>query len=215
MGRIYFYKLTTDDGGAPCVHDGLLSLAICKPMIRGTASVGDLIFGFAANSMHRDNCLLYVAQVTEKVGDGRYYADTQFASREDCVYERRGNRLIWRPGSRHHGADHVVHDLGEAPDYPKANVLLSTDYRYLGKDGSADYKTRYPAIKEAVEALGRGHRVQPDEPLRIELLQLKRDVWRDYQDTREGRPSSAPRCGVSHRGRSCGVLEDCSGKRRQ
>jgi len=40
MARIYFYKLTTDDGGAPCVQDGLLSLAICKPMIRGTAEVG-------------------------------------------------------------------------------------------------------------------------------------------------------------------------------
>lgn len=34
MPKIYFYKLTADNGGAPCVQDGLLSLAICKPMIR-------------------------------------------------------------------------------------------------------------------------------------------------------------------------------------
>jgi hypothetical protein len=33
--RIYFYKLTADNGGAPCVEDGLLSLAICKPAIHG------------------------------------------------------------------------------------------------------------------------------------------------------------------------------------
>jgi len=39
MPKIYFYKLTCDDGGAPCVQDGLLSLAICKPMIRSTAEV--------------------------------------------------------------------------------------------------------------------------------------------------------------------------------
>jgi hypothetical protein len=32
-----FYKLTADNGGAPCVRYGLLSLAICKPMIRKTA----------------------------------------------------------------------------------------------------------------------------------------------------------------------------------
>jgi Nucleotide modification associated domain 2 len=49
MSDIYFYKLTADNGGAPCVRHGLLSLAICKPMIRKTAEEGDLTFGFAAN----------------------------------------------------------------------------------------------------------------------------------------------------------------------
>jgi hypothetical protein len=51
MCRIYFYKLTEDNGGAPCVTSDLLSLAICKPMIRKTAKEGDLIFGFGANSL--------------------------------------------------------------------------------------------------------------------------------------------------------------------
>lgn len=49
--RIYFYKLVADNGGAPCVENGLLSLAICKPMIRKTAKEGDLILGFAGNSL--------------------------------------------------------------------------------------------------------------------------------------------------------------------
>jgi Nucleotide modification associated domain 2 len=73
MSDIYFYKLTADNGGAPCVRHGLLSLAICKPMIRKTAEEGDLTFGFAANSLHRDNRLLYVARVTKKLADGEYY----------------------------------------------------------------------------------------------------------------------------------------------
>lgn len=38
-------------------------------MIRKTAEEGDLIFGFAANSLHRDNRLLYVARVTKKLAD--------------------------------------------------------------------------------------------------------------------------------------------------
>jgi hypothetical protein len=37
MPKIYIYKLTSDDGGAPCVRDGILSLAICKPWIRSVA----------------------------------------------------------------------------------------------------------------------------------------------------------------------------------
>lgn len=67
MPRFFFYKLTVDNDGAPCVVDGLLSLAICKPMIRRTAFPGDLIFGFAANSLHADNRLIYIARVTEKI----------------------------------------------------------------------------------------------------------------------------------------------------
>jgi hypothetical protein len=27
----YVYKITNDDGAAPCVYDGVLSLANCKP----------------------------------------------------------------------------------------------------------------------------------------------------------------------------------------
>ena len=37
MTQVYIYKLTVDDGGAPCVHDGVWTLAICKPAIRSTA----------------------------------------------------------------------------------------------------------------------------------------------------------------------------------
>lgn len=67
MPSIYFYKLTVDDGGAPCVEKGLLSLAICKPMIRSSAQIGDIIVGFAANSLHSDNRLIYIAEVTDKL----------------------------------------------------------------------------------------------------------------------------------------------------
>ena len=75
MANIYFYKLTSDDGGAPCVTGDLLSLAICKPMIRSTAEMGDLIFGFVADSLHKDNRLIYVACVTRKLCEGKYYKD--------------------------------------------------------------------------------------------------------------------------------------------
>jgi hypothetical protein len=162
--------------------------------------------------MRRNNCLLYIAQVTEKMEGGRYYLDERFAGREDRIYGRRGDRFVWRPGALHHGPDDVLHDLGEPPGYSRANVLLSTEFRYFGREGSADYKMRYPLIEQAVESLGRGHRVQPDEPLRIELLALKADVWRVGESLRQGRPSSAPRCGVSHRGRSCGVVEGYGSK---
>ena len=38
--RFYLYKMTVDDGGAPCVQDRMLTLAICKPTIRRVAPEG-------------------------------------------------------------------------------------------------------------------------------------------------------------------------------
>jgi len=210
MERIYFYKLTSDNGGAPCVQGGLLSLAICKPMIRSTVQPGDLVFGFAAKSLDSNNRLIYIALVTAKIRNGSYYTAPKFAGRGDRIYERRGGRFAWREGALHHGPEHLVHDLGEPPDYPRANVLLSTDFRYLGASGTAEYKSRFPLVGAAVERLGRGHRVWYHEPLRIELLALKHQVWVQTRQKVAGKPTSAPKGGVCHRNRSCGVLADAS-----
>lgn len=205
--RVYHYKLTTDDGGAPCVQHGLLSLAICKPMIRSTAQPGDLIFGFAANSLHPDNRLIYVACVTEKARNGEYYTSARYSQRADCIYELRDDRFVWRQGASYHGPHHLERDLGPHPDYPRANVLLSGDFRYFGKDGTADYKSRYPLLKKAVECLGQGYRVHQSEQLMKELMALKQQLWIEYPRGFAGVPTSRPRRGACHRGRSCGVLE--------
>jgi hypothetical protein len=61
---IYIYKMVADNGGAPCVAAGLLSLAICKPMIRKSAEKGSLIFGFGGKVYGER--LLYIACVTQK-----------------------------------------------------------------------------------------------------------------------------------------------------
>jgi hypothetical protein len=81
MAKIYFYKLTDDGGGAPCVERGLLSLAICKPIIRVGAEPGSVIFGFTANSLDPGNRLLYIAKVTDKASGGAYFMQVFGSSR--------------------------------------------------------------------------------------------------------------------------------------
>ncbi len=207
MASIYFYKLMADAGAAPCVRDRLLSLAICKPMIRATAEPGDWIFGFAANSLHRDNRLIYIARVTDKVTDGHYYRDPRFAHRGDCIYQWRGGRFTWRPGALYHGPRDLIHDLGSPPDYARAQVLLSRDFRYFGRDGSAAWKTKYSSIRRAVEELGRGHRVRHDARVQEELLALQRATWRATRASDIAPPTTGPRRSTCHRARSCGVLQ--------
>ncbi|MGH9576219.1 MAG: hypothetical protein ACRD3R_02195, partial [Terriglobales bacterium] len=128
------------------------------------------------------------------------------ANRGDRVYEWSRSRFAWRQGALHHGPKDLVHDLGEPPDYKKANVLLSTDFRYFGVSGTAEYKSLLQLVKEAVEQFGRGHRVAHTEPLRMELIELKQQIWKNNPTRVAGEPSSLPRRGVCHRSRSCGVL---------
>jgi hypothetical protein len=179
MRHVYLYKLTADNGGAPCVERGLLSLAICKPMIRCNAKEEDLIFGFAANSLHpKDNRLIYAARVTQSVHNGEYYKSSRYTARGDCIYRFRSGKFIWRRGAQHHGPDDLVHDLGTYPKYPRATVLLSTDFRYFGKAASDVYKSKFPIVGKAVESLGRGLRVRHDPALRDQLLAMERWIWR-------------------------------------
>lgn len=207
MARTYFYKLTADSGAAPCVDGGdVLSLAICKPMIRGSAVVGDLIFGFAASSLHSDNRLIYVARVTRTVHNGGYYKSGEFAERGDRIYKFQSGHFVRRRGALHHDRPNdLVHDLGKKPKYPRANVLLSTDFRYFGKDGGDEYKSKFPAVRDAVKNLGIGHRVLHAPALHDELLAMKNWVWRRTRNKVAGRPSSAPSRRICYRGRSFGV----------
>ena len=99
--RLFVYKLTSDTGAAPCVHDGLLTLAICKPMIRSLAQVGDLLFGFAAESLSPDNRLIYIARVTAI--EDEYYDAPDYVGSPDRIYRRgEDGRFRIRSDARYH-----------------------------------------------------------------------------------------------------------------
>ena len=207
MCNVFFYKMTHDSGAAPCVEAGLLSLAICKPMIRTSAKVDDLVFGFAANSLHADNRLIYIARVTKVLPRGRYYEDPCYAHRADRIYECLDGGFARRADAQFHDRPgDLENDLGRAPDYPRATVLLSRDFRYFGADGSADYMQIYPSLGQAVEALRRGYLLHHAPALLDELLKLKEYNWRKHSVSDTGRPSSTPDAKVSLRGTGCGVV---------
>lgn len=164
----YLYKLTVDDGGAPCVRNGLLSLAICKPAIRRTAETENIIIGFAATRLYHDNRVIYIAQVTKKL-DGRKYYSRDFADRPDCIYLWDGRGFSRRRRAKYHTKGDLVHDLGRPPKYPSAQVLLSKKFRYFGKKGWRSFHEKYPHIGAKIRSLARGHRV----------INLTDDLWQE------------------------------------
>jgi hypothetical protein len=191
--KVYVYKIVVDNGGAPCVHNMLLSLAICKPAIRRTAQAGDVIFAFGTNAEAPANRLVYIAEVTERVSEGLYYTREDCSLRPDCIYERSPNgRLVRKTDARHHNqADVRPRDVGRYPEYQNAVVLISADFRYFGGSGNADWKHNCPNLADLVENMSQGHRV--DHPAKIyrELLSLKRVIWKKYRTMELGKPLHA------------------------
>lgn len=193
--RIYVYKCVVDDGGAPCIDNALLTLTICKPYIRSTAGEGDLIFAFGSNNEEPANRLVYIAEVSKRLKDGKYFEQDEFKKRGDCIYERlRNGRLKLRSEARFHDDSKArASDLGKGPDYPKANALIAEDFRYFGGNGTDAWKSHAMKLKELVEGLGQGHRVNYSSELKAELDALKKRIWREHpRRTVLGKPLHLP-----------------------
>jgi len=180
--------MVADNGGASCVSGGLLTLAICKPMIRRMAKAGSLIFGFGGK--HYGEKLIYIAKVTEKLQSGDYYRQTKYIQRRDCIYhEVDGKPKIKTDARFHDKGDQLEHDVGL--NFERANVLISNEFRYLGKQGTADYKNDFPHIKELIESFNRGHRVNYSPEVYAELEKFKAQVWNDFSPNFKGEPTDS------------------------
>jgi|GEM_PF-530339 len=196
MPKVYYYKLTIDNGGAPSVQGQLLTLAICKPTIRRCAQPGDWVVGFGAKSFEVVNRrwpngrfvpgqpLVFMARVTSKLGGGKYYLEPRFVDRPDCIYERHGSRFQRRADALYHPEPECLpHDLGSYPVYEKADVLISDDFRYYADGGTFDYELQFPSIKDAFERIHRMHGVaQPNTSLSNDFMALQRWLWRQHID---------------------------------
>jgi hypothetical protein len=183
---IYVYKMVADNGGAPCINGNLLSLAICKPKIRGTAGKASLVFGFGGKGY--EERLIYIARVTAKLEGDAYYRQREYARRSDCIYRVENGQPVRKLSAKYHfDSDQRKKDVGF--HFENAFVLLSDDFRYLGKKGTDDFKKRYPKLRRLIENLKQGHRRHHSVELRNEFLALKAEIWNKYQRMKVGIPT--------------------------
>ena len=108
------------------------TLAICKPVIRRTASVGDWIIGVRSKEPDR---VVYVMQVSEVVPFNRYWSDTRFIKRRsgaspvpDNIYRPNNvGELVQEPNPIH-GQTETRTDLSGK------NALVSKRFWYFGEE---------------------------------------------------------------------------------
>lgn len=182
-GKVYLYKLIVDNGGAPCVPGELLSLAICKPIIRKVAKEGSWIFGFAGDNLkttHPGNRLIYVAKVTKVVPGHVYYAEgSAYEGRGDCIYRWSADNYQWRPGADYHKKGLALsHDLGTPQDgFDRAIILLSNNFRYFGTIGPSLSDQHDDPLRLLLGQLTQGHRVNFGVVERNSLERLARHAF--------------------------------------
>ena len=161
--------MMTDAGSAPNTAGDICTLAICKPMIRRSAKVGDIIIGLRAKSgemgrlgPHATDSVLYVMRVTDKLTFAEYDAfcsshlpikiPTELHPEGDCLYAADGTQ---RPGG-HHGPHHAVQDKSGLYVLLGAGARKNFWYR---KDPAGHRLTADLAATLDVESVRRGHRV--------------------------------------------------------
>ncbi len=194
--RIYYYILAVDDGFAPCVDNGILSLAICKPAIRRTADQGDWIIGISPKE--DEHKLVYAANVTRTIPGQKYYTQETFRQRGDRIYSFDGTRFTLRKRRKVHKEADRKRDVGKFPTYQNAVVLKSSrrSFWYYGDEARKIAPAKYPALNRRLNYLQQGHRVQHSPKVHKELLAIIKWLSRQKPGV-YGKPRDPP-SEVSH-----------------
>ena len=150
--KLYSYILACDVGGAPCVEDGCLTIAICKPDIRRLSKVGDIIVGISGYKLGKKKKIIFIAKTTKMVTMEEYGDIT----RSDSIYT---SKLKMKPNPFHNCSDYKRDMSGE-------NVIMSTDFIYFGKN-------HIDVPENLLEIIpGRGHQSTKNEPFKKILKEL-------------------------------------------
>jgi hypothetical protein len=158
--RVFSYVVVHDTGFSPNPFHGLLTLACCKPLIRKTAQIGDIIVGMSSRSER----VVYAMQVAEVISFDEYWADPRFQTRRPVMT---GDPIVYRAGdniyepvadgyrqlpSFHSNSDGSENAGLKRTDLSANRVLVGDRFTYWGRSG--------PALPEQLLflAVGRGHR---------------------------------------------------------
>ncbi|WP_348772430.1 hypothetical protein [Pseudoalteromonas luteoviolacea] len=150
---MFSYVVANDYGFAPNPYGGVLTLATCKPVIRRTARVGDIIVGLGSKRTVGNDKLVYAGIISEIVTMKEYGESERFAKKRpenmksgDCIYywDESGVKQRANPV---HGKNDIERDTGGK------NVLICNKYWYFGNKA----QQVSPEILNAIKIV-RGHR---------------------------------------------------------
>ena len=142
--RVFSYVVKNDGGFAPNPFHGYCTLACCKPMIRRTAQVGDLVVGLSSRSER----VVYAMKVDRVLSFDDYWAGSELAAKRpdwtsrhhqerigDNIYEPLGAGRYRQLPSKHSNLDGTEDAAAMRKDLRGEHVLVATQFAYFGETG--------------------------------------------------------------------------------
>lgn len=164
MTYLYMYRMTSDTGFAPCVDNGLLSLACCKggKIVNGRPIHTGLRYWIGSKRDGADpaiddvyvlgtykNKFLYLARINNIVTMTEYF-NKMADKRLDRIYSLAKGKLVRNQWLRDKGI-HVEPEQNQR-DTAGEYVLLSDDFIYLGEDAPfVDIVNNYGAERREIK----------------------------------------------------------------
>jgi hypothetical protein len=164
--ELYTYCVRVDNGSAPNPFFNVCTLAICKPVIRRTAQIGDWVVGTGSSKYDMQNKIVYAMKVTDIKSMKAYdeYCQQHLIGKTpdvkskdisrrlgDCIYQYQENAILMRKG---------VHDeRNRTRDLKGENVLLSQHFYYFGSNPMP-----LPSDLLKIVRNGQGHRSVANKP---------------------------------------------------
>jgi hypothetical protein len=147
--NIYRYVIVTDNGLAPCIDNGLLTLCVCKPLIRLSAKEGDWVIAFGSKrTFGPDRKLVYAAEITKKCT--MIENITLGKNRLDSLYQLKNGQL------QHNGSKYHKEDSNQRRDLKGMFCLISEKFWYFGSKAMP-----LPFEHDDLYFSGRGHTKKP------------------------------------------------------
>lgn len=147
MTRILRYILQHDTGMAPCIDDGLVSLATCKPKIRAGAKPGEWVIGCQPSPAPRGR-VVWAGRVAHSIEVGEY--ERRHRGRSDAVYRANPGGGFERLRPDYHPGENDFRKDTSAP----VLVFDRNASWYFGRESHM-----LPEQLGHLAASGRGHRV--------------------------------------------------------
>ena len=142
---LFTYTVSRDYGFAPNPFCGTCTLACCKPGIRRSAKVGDLIIGVGAKANKLSGSILYAMVVEEDMSFHEYWEDSRFQAKKPNIFGSHkdffGDNIYYRDtktgryrqvNSHHSNEDGSTNEHNLNKDTGVDRVLVSRDYVYFG-----------------------------------------------------------------------------------
>jgi len=152
--KIRAYKMTHATGFAPNHDCGILTLATCKSGIREKAEIGEWIAGFtstektAGGTPRGQERLIYLMKVTNKMTFDEYWK--KYPQKRPNKYSDLGDNIYFLEGTVYKQTDKAKYHTGKEDqdkDLTSDKVLISTEFKYFGKENPLDISEYREYIK--------------------------------------------------------------------